>query len=302
MDFSKDIKKNKPTMSEGSIKTYNSLLKSIYKNVFNDKDKVDIDDLKDDKKVMEFLMKKPYGTRKTYLASLVAVHPDSEEYKKQMLVDIKEYGDETNKSKMTNKLMESAISKEEIDEIVQKTKHTAELLYKKKNLKINDLMEIQNYIIISLYYNHVVPRRSLDYTAMLFRNYTEDDNYIDFKKNRFVFNKFKTAQKMGVELKGQQTLDIPMSLRKILVKWISIIPPEIDNLLFSSVFKPLTNVTLNQRLNSLFKSKKGVNSLRHFYLSSKYKELMMANEVMGDEMEAMGSSIAQAKNYIKINE
>jgi hypothetical protein len=137
---------------------------------------------------------------------------------------------------------------------------------------------------------------------MKFRNYTEDDNYIDFKKNRFVFNKFKTAQKMGVELKGQQTLDIPMSLRKILVKWISIIPAEIDHLLFSSVFKPLTNVTLNQRLNSMFKSKKGVNSLRHLYLSSKYKELMMANEVMGDDMEAMGSSIAQAKNYVKINE
>lgn len=302
MDFSKDIKKNKPTMSEGSIKTYNSLLKSIYKNVFNDKDKVDIDDLKDDKKVMEFLMKKPYGTRKTYLASLISVHPDSEEYKKQMLVDIKEYGDETNKSKMTNKLMESAISKEEIDEIVEKAKHTAELLYKKKNLKISDLMEIQNYIIISLYYNHVVPRRALDYVAMKFRNYTEDDNYIDFKKNRFVFNKFKTAQKMGVELKGQQTLDIPMSLRKILVKWISIIPAEIDHLLFSSVFKPLTNVTLNQRLNSLFKSKKGVNSLRHFYLSSKYKELMMANEVMSSDMTDMGSSINQAKIYIKVNE
>ena len=302
MDFSKDIKKNKPTMSEGSIKTYNSLLKSIYKNVFNDKDKVDIDDLKDVKKVMEFLMKKPYSTRKTYLASLISIHPDSDEYKKQMLVDIKEYGNETNKSKMTDKLMESSISKEEIDEIVEKTKHTAELLYKKKNLTISDLMEIQNYVIISLYYNHVVPRRALDYTAMLFRNYTEDDNYIDFKKNRFVFNKFKTAQKMGQELKGQQTLDIPMSLRKILVKWISVIPKEIDHLLFTSVLKPLSNVTLNQRLNSLFKSKKGVNSLRHFYLSTKYKELMMANEVMASEMTDMGSSITQAKNYVKINE
>jgi hypothetical protein len=34
----------------------------------------------------------------------------------------------------------------------------------------------------------------------------------------------------------------------------------------------------------------------------KYKELMMANEIMADEMEDMGSSSAQAKNYIKINE
>ncbi len=302
MDFSKDIKKNKPTMSEGSIKTYNSLLKSIYKNVFSDDDKFDIDNLKDDKKVMAFLLKKPYGTRKTYLASLVALHPDAEEYKKQMLVDIKDYDDETKKSKMTNKLMESSITKDEIDSIVEKSKHTAELLYKKKNLKISDLMEIQNYIIMSLYHGHVVPRRALDYVAMKYKNYTEDDNYIDFKKNRFVFNKYKTAKKMGQELKGQQILDIPMSLRKILVKWISVIPDEIDHLLFSSVLKPLTNVTLNQRLNSLFKSRKGINSLRHFYLTTKYKELMMANEIMADEMEDMGSSSAQAKNYIKINE
>jgi hypothetical protein len=299
MDFKNQIKKNKPSMSDGSIKTYNSLLKTIYNNVFKDDDKPDF---KDHKKVMAFLNEKPYSSRKTYLSALVCIEPDVDEYKKQMLVDIKNYDDETNKSKMTDKLTESKIEKEEIDEIVDKLKRDAELLYKKKSLKISDLMDIQNYIIISLYYGHIVPRRATDYVLMGIRNFTEDDNYIDFKKNRFVFNKFKTATKMGQKLRGQQTLDIPPSLKKILVKWINIIPPEVDTLLFTSNFKPMTNVILNQRLNSIFKGKKGVNALRHFYLTSKYKELMMANEVMGDDMEDMGSSISQAKNYVKINE
>jgi len=42
--------------------------------------------------------------------------------------------------------------------------------------------------------------------------------------------------------------------------------------------------------------------LRHFYLTSKYKELMEETERMEKDMEAMGSSVAQAKNYIKIHD
>jgi hypothetical protein len=59
---------------------------------------------------------------------------------------------------------------------------------------------------------------------------------------------------------------------------------------------------LNQRLNKIFGGKKSVNSLRHFYLTSKYKELMEETERMSADMEAMGSGIGQAKNYIKIHD
>jgi len=66
--------------------------------------------------------------------------------------------------------------------------------------------------------------------------------------------------------------------------------------------EPLSNVTLNQRLNALFGKKISVNSLRHFYLTSKYKQLMLANEDMAEDMEQMGSSSAQAKVYVKIHD
>jgi hypothetical protein len=64
----------------------------------------------------------------------------------------------------------------------------------------------------------------------------------------------------------------------------------------------LNAVSLNQRLNKIFGGKKSVNSLRHFYLTSTYKELMEETEKMSADMEAMGSSAAQAKTYIKIHD
>jgi len=252
---------------------------------------------------MEFLNEKSFGTRKTYLAALVCIAPDVAEYKKQMLEDIKEYNDETSKSELTDKLENSAINPEEIEALVDKLKRDAELLFKKKSPRLADLMDIQNYIILSLYYGHIVPRRSLDYVELKYQNYDKDkDNYLDLKKERFVFNKFKTAQKMGKELKGEQTLDIPPALKKILTKWIAIIPKEIDTLIFNTNLEPLSSVTLNQRLNALFGKKISVNSLRHFYLTSKYKQLMLANEDMAEDMEQMGSSSAQAKVYVKIHD
>jgi hypothetical protein len=220
-----------------------------------------------------------------------------------MMTDIKEYTTETNKSEMSDKLEDSAIGKVEIDKIAADLKHTAEILMKKKTRTISDLMEIQNYILLSLYHGHIVPRRALDYTELRFQNYNkENHNYIDLKKNKFVFNVYKTAKKMGKELKGTQELDIPPALKKILMKWIAIIPNGTDHMFFNGKIEPLSNVTLNQRLNAIFDGKKSVNALRHFYLTSKFKDLMVANQEMAAEMNQMGSSDAQAKTYIKIND
>jgi hypothetical protein len=302
MDFKDDITKAKPNISAGSLKTYNSLLRSVYKAVFKTTDKPDVKLFsKHDEDILKFLETKPFNVRKTYLAALVSVAP-LETYKKVMLSDIRDYQQENSKSELTTKLENSSISKDEIDNIQKKLKSNAEAIMRKQSHRVADLMDVQNYIILSLYYGHIVPRRALDYCDMLYQNYdSAKDNFIDFKKNRFVFNRYKTATKMGKELKGQQVLDIPPSLMKILKKWIALIPSEVDNLLFNSNLEKLSNVTLNQRLNAIFGGAKSVNSLRHLYLTSKYSDLMRETEQMSKEMEAMGSSIAQAPIYIKIH-
>ena len=303
MNFADDIKKSKPNISAGSLKTYNSLLRSVYKGAFGATDKPDVGNFKKSKEIMQFLESKPFNVRKTYLAALLALAPDEKVFKETMMNDIKSYSDDIKKEEMTPKLAESAISQTEIDDITAELKQNADVLFKKKAHRVVDLMDIQNYIILSLYNGHVVPRRALDYCAMLYQNYdTEKDNYVDFKKNKLVFNKYKTAQKMGKELKGRQELDLPLALKKILQKWIALIPKEVDHLLFNSNLEPLTNVSLNQRLNGIFGGKKSVNSLRHFYLTKNYKELMEETQRMSADMQAMGSSIDQAKNYVRIND
>lgn len=301
MNFSDEIKKAKPQISDGSLKTYNSLLRSIHTAVFKGDDK-NVKNFEKEKLVMDFLEKKPYNTRKTYLAALVCIAPTVDRYKEVMMGDIKTYNEETKKSELSDKLENSAISQTEIDDIVASLKQNAKGLYKKKQLRMPDLMEIQNYVLLSLYYGHVVPRRALDYVTMLHKGYDEaTDNYVDFKNDKLVFNKYKTAQKMGKELKGRQELELPSSLKKILKKWVDVIPNGVDTLFFNSNLEPLSNVSLNQRLNTIFGGKKSVNALRHFYLTSKYKTLMEDTQKMSEDMEGMGSSSAQANVYVKVN-
>jgi hypothetical protein len=304
MDFTDEIKKNRQKISAGSLKTYNSLLRSIYKGAFGADDKPDATLFtKSHDKVLEHLSTKTANTRKTYLAALLAIAPTIEAYRDEMMGDIKKHTEQTNKSEMTDKLEESAITADEIRTITADLKQNADALFQKKTHRVSDLMEIQEYVLLSLYNGHIVPRRALDYVLMKYHNYNKKtDNYIDLNRDLFVFNVFKTAQKNGEDLKGQQVLEIPASLKKILLKWIAVVPREVDTLLFNSNLEPLTAVSLNQRLNKIFGGKKSVNSLRHFYLTSKYKELMEETERMSADMEAMGSSAAQAKTYIKIHD
>lgn len=304
MDFTDEIKASRPKISAGSLKTYNSLLRSMYKGAFGPDDKPDATLFtKRYGKVLDHLSEKTANTRKTYLAALVCIAPTIEAYRNEMMSDIKKHTAETNKSEMTDKLEESAISADEIRTITADLKQNADALFQKKSHRVPDLMEIQEYVLLSLYNGHVVPRRALDYVEMKYQHYNKKtDNYMDLNRDIFVFNVFKTATKNGEDLKGQQVLEIPPSLKKILLKWIAVIPREVDTLLFNSNLEPLTAVSLNQRLNKIFGGKKSVNSLRHFYLTSKYKELMEETERMSADMEAMGSSSAQAKTYIKIHD
>jgi hypothetical protein len=297
MDFKEHIKTNKPNISEGTLKTYNSLLKTIYKNSFGDHKNPDLRNFKKTDEVLKFLNEKPYNARKTYFSALVCIEPDEPIYKKLMMGDIEKYNDNIEENKSNPKLDASTITTNEIEKIAGELKNNFDLLLKKKSLTIKDLMEMQNYIIMCLYHGFIVPRRSLDYVNMKFSNYDkETDNYIDLKKNIMVFNRFKTDK-----VKGQQSLDVPLALKKIIQKWISIVGDKTDYLLFNKKYEPLTSITLNQRLNSIFGSKKSVNSLRHYYLTNKYKKLMEENEMMGDDMEKMGSSNKQAKVYVKVN-
>lgn len=284
------IKKLRPSLSESSIKTYTSILSNLYRKVFGDEE-IDTSKFNKVKEIMDHLKTLEPNKRKTILSALVII-TDKKEYRNQMLEDINDYNNDQNKQVKTENQELSWVEKNDIQNLFDKLKKNATIIYKKENLSSNDYQDIQNFVIIALLGGvFIPPRRSKDYVEFKIKNInTDTDNYID--KSKFVFNAYKTAKTYG-----KQTIAIPLPLKAILRKWIAINPTEY--LLFDSKQKKLSNVKLNQRLNKLFGKKASVNQMRHTYLSDKYGDMIERQNELASDMKDMGSSRIQEKLYIK---
>jgi integrase len=293
MNLKEHIKAKRPILSDGSVNTYASILKSLYKKVFGDGD-IDYDNFEKSSKILDHLKDVEPNKRKTLLSALVVICNDSSPYRTQMLSDIKDVSAVTAKQEKTPEQEENWISQDDVRAKFADLGEEATYLYKKKTLSPVDMQRIQDYVIIALF--HLVPpRRALDYSEFKIKNVDkEKDNYWDERVDDLVFTKYKTAK-----FYGEQRLPIGKDLKAILKKWIKINPT--DYLLFDSNNGKLSTVKLNQRLNRIFGSDKGkgVNALRHSFLSDKFQDSIMMKEEMAKTMGEMGSSIAQASTYVQ---
>jgi integrase len=285
------IKNNKPDISDSSIKTYTSILTNLYKKIFNDSD-IDLSKFDETDKILDYLKTTMTpNKRKTVLSSLVVI-TDNKAYRDLMLKDINQYNEDISHQDKTEAQKASWVDKSQVQEILNELKDNAELLYKKKVLKMQDLQQIQNYIImcvLSGYY--IAPRRSKDYVDFKIKNIDpEIDNYLT--KLSLIFNSYKTSKTYG-----QQIIPINIQLKNILLKWIKVNPT--DYLLFDSKYNKLSSVKLNQRINALFGKKVSVNQLRHTFLTSKYASTIKQNQEINDTMKQMGSSTQQLSTYVK---
>lgn len=290
MDIIKELKTNRPKLSNGSLKTYKSVLTSLYNEVYGDSD-ITLDKFNDDKKILKFLKDKKPRTRKTILSALLVL-TKNDNYKDLMIDDIKEYNEEEGKQVKSEKVDDNWINKETLNDIYKDQYNKALSLFKKQNKTTADLQELQDYIILSLYNGlYIPPRRSKDYTEFKIADIDKDvDNYLI--KNTFVFNNYKTKKTYG-----QQKVTIPNTLLYILKKWIAINPT--NYLLFDKNDNKLTSVKLNQRLNKIFNKHASVNQMRKTYMSGKYSDLIDTNKEMLQDFKDMGSSTAQQNIYIK---
>jgi len=285
------IKDKRPKLSASSVKTYGSILKNLWLSTF-DNNNFDSKKFDDTKSILKTLSSVDKRTRKTMLSALVVI-TDNKAYRDLMLEDIKEYNEDIGKQEKDEKQKESWVSSEEINELYKELEKNAKYLYKKKTLTDTDYQQIQYFIILSLLGGvYIPPRRSKDFVDFKIKNIDKStDNY--FEKDKLFFNSYKTAKTYG-----QQIVEIPKELSKILKKWISKNPTEY--LLFDTKKNPLTNVKLNQRLNKLFDGKKvGVNQLRHTFLSDKYQDAIKTNKSLKKDFKDMGSSMIQFETYIK---
>jgi hypothetical protein len=178
-DLKKFIKDKKPTLSTTSITTYASILKNLYTKIF-DNDKINFDNFNDQNKIINYLENVEPNKRKTILSALILISTDNKKYRNLMLSDIESYNNNINKQEKSETQKENWTNKEEITNILNNLEKNSKLLYKKSSLTINDLQEIQNYIILCLLGGiYISPRRSKDFTEFKIRGTIDKtkDNY-----------------------------------------------------------------------------------------------------------------------------
>ena len=284
-DLKSILREKRPNLSDKSIATYSSILRNIMKNMLTD----NVSKLDESSKVLDYLDEFKPSQRKTKLSALVVL-TDNDEYRDQMLNDIRSYNDSMKSRTKSDKEAANWVSQPELDKIYKDLKTQANALFKKSELSKSDLQTIQNYVILSLY-TLIPPRRSLDYTEMKINNIDKkQSNYINGKK--FIFNTYKTSR-----VKGQDNVQIPTQLKTILNKWIKINPT--DYLLFDNNGGKLTPVKLNQRFEKLFGKKFSTSMIRKLHLSSNYGATMKKMDEMASTMKSMGSSSTQINHYVK---
>lgn len=285
------------SLSESSIKTYASILRSLQKKLTGNTD-VEGSSFNDTKKVLAALADVDPSKRKTTLSALV-IMTDKQQYRDAMMKDIKSYKDQISKREKTEKQEANWVTEDDIHAKYEELNKDVAHLWKKENLTSAEHQRLQNFVIVAVLGGvHIPVRRSKDFVDFKIGNVdTDKDNYFD-KKNNMVFNSYKTAKHYG-----QQKIDVPRKLKAILKKWVAKNPT--DWLLFDSKYNGLGgqsgksasgSVKLNQRLEKIFNKKVGVNGLRHSSLSENFSEVLTKAVELTEDM---GTSLAQLETYAK---
>lgn len=294
------FKKNRPDLSQGSMRTYCSIIRNLSLQIeipLNHPNDV----IKNYTKIIKHLEDVPPKNRKTRLSSLV-VFIDKEKdskaavdaFRKQMMDDGKTSDDIDLKQELTDRQKEGMMSWEEIQsKYIDLEKEVIPLL-KKEKLDKKQFSRVQLYVLLSCMLL-IPPRRSLDWVAFKLRDIaTDKDNYMIVEKRKpyFVFNCFKTAKKTG-----QQKEEIPKKLQTILQTWMKLNPHEW--LLMNSKQTGKINATqLTNILYQFFEKPLSTSLLRHVYLSHKYKDVPALKEMV-ETADKMGHSVEEALKYVK---
>ena len=295
------IKEARPNLGASSLKSYKSILTSMYRQINPHTDFNAEFFEKKSKEVLEHLANVEPSRRKTRLSALVVACtalnkdcPVAEKYREKMFSDAEKTRANDRLQKKSEKQEENWMDWKDIVAYWEQMKKDVMPLWSKARLSPDEFMKLQDFVILSLYVL-IPPRRILDFTNLKVRGADrEKDNYID-KQKTLVFHIFKTAKHYG-----EQRVEMPTSLQTIVKKWQRI-QLNSDYMFVDSENKQLSQSQMTMKLNKLFAptgKKISVNILRHSYISNELKDVpsLVKLEKMAEEQ---GHSVAEQLLYVK---
>lgn len=296
-ELKKRIREYKPDISLTSVNSYANCLKQLYYKEHPAKDAFNIDWFKEENvdNMIKALHETNINTRKTILAAVLTLFKDNENVKKLMQEDWKKVNESIATHKKSETQEENWLEYDKIKKMVDnQIKLTKALFTSKETLTQEQYKSILMTLILLLttgYYDGLPPRRNMDWNELMFKDYTDTDNYIT--KTHFVFNKYKTSK-----FHGKEEIPIPKELKPFLNNFLRhrkafdgcylLCPPKYRDGKFKSN-------DMGQWLNKFFGRKIGTSMLRHIYIS----HYVNVKQIMQNAKE-MGHTFNQALDYAKM--
>jgi integrase len=294
--------------------TSNAYIKSLY--ALNEKKPFkNLTFLKQTDKIEELIAGYAETTQRALLASIVSVlalYKDKPAFKKtynhyyeKMMERSKEARATEDNGEKTEKQKDNWISWEDIEKRKTELFQDIGSFITKKTIDTTQYERLLQFVVLALY-TEVQPRRNQDYLDMyIVKKWNDkmptDKNYIDIASKKFIYNKYKTSRKYGM-----QSIEIPENLWTALQIYLKFHPlwkgvakrkTEPVKFLVYADGSPLTAVNaITRLLNKVFGKKIGSSMIRHIYISDKYKNVM---EEQKADAEAMGHSVSQQRDYYK---
>ena len=301
MTIEEIIRANRPKITDGTIKTYKSIIVNFGKQM-GIKIETPEDVIANATAIVNHLKNVSSNVRKTRLSAMITFvegAPNAKDtlelFNKSMKIAMKEVDVEADKQEMNEKQKKAMIPWSDIMKKYYELEGQVEPLMEKDDLSKEEFQIFQTYVLLSCMVL-IEPRRSMDWTEFKLRNIDESsDNFLKMIKRKpyLVFNKFKT-----VKTEGQQIIPCPPRLHKILKgEWF--FKNKHDWLLMNVSQKNKINSTqFKKLLYDFFGSNISTNILRHIYLTNKY-EALPALKDMKKTASNMGHSVGTALQYVK---
>ncbi|MFZ4671449.1 MAG: hypothetical protein ACOYLT_05480 [Flavobacterium sp.] len=306
-EIKETILKNRPNLSQSSIRTYMSNINKTSRDIGKPIETIaDIINLHKD--ILESLMNYRPNIRKTKLSAFIVALDEKEKtpddtakiietFRKQLYFDADDVEKQEEKQKLSASQEENYITWDEVMKVYENLKTEAEPLFKLPTLNKKQFNKLQEFILLSCYVL-IPPRRSLDYAQFKIRNPDMDaDNYMLVKGKKkeatFHFNAYKNSKRLG-----KQEIKIPNALRNIIQKWMLKNPHEY--MIVNGVGKKIEQPKINLILNNIFGKNIGSSMLRHIFLTQKYGNVDLID--IRETTNAMGNSeIDRTLKYVRKN-
>ena len=275
------IKEKREKLSISSAKTYVSLLSNMMKKLNMET----IKDLENEKEILEYTDKlESIQTKKTLLSGVFII-TGNEELRKVMI----ELAQKSNAIYKENNISDKRKSQyEHVTEASIKQIYDTKLQTLKKSPSSSNYVQ---YLITAVCSGVLFPIRRLEWCYVKMKGFdTEQDNYIDFKKKQFVFNKYKTFKSHG-----KQMVPINVELMKILRTWLKI--NESEYMLVKPNGKAFSPSELSKELNNIFGS--GIDILRSVYVNKVYGDALPQMKKLEAVANAMGHTVNSAMTFYR---